>query len=169
MRNRKKMRSLTIMGMLLGIAVIFGFLKIPVSDVIEFRFAYLPIALTGALFGPGAGMIVGGLSDILGYVVRPTGAFFPGFTLSSAIQGCIFGLFLYKKEWTLKRILTSHVLQTVICGAVLNTLWLVALYKLSFTKIIGLRLIKYLVMIPMEIAILYFVLKTVKRMNLDIE
>ena len=48
------------------------------------------------LFGPGVGGAVGALSDILGYAVRPTGPYFPGFTVTAALSGVIFGLLLGK-------------------------------------------------------------------------
>ena len=47
---------LTSAALLSAIAIILGFFKIPVTQVIEIRFAMLPIAVAGSLFGP----VIGG-------------------------------------------------------------------------------------------------------------
>ena len=87
MDKMRNTRILTASAMLLAIAVILGFFKIPVNQFMELRFAFLPIACTGMLFGPFVGGVVGALSDILGYLVKPTGPYFPGFTVTQIISG----------------------------------------------------------------------------------
>ena len=98
MDKMRNSRILTASAMLLAIAVILGFFKIPVNQFMELRFAFLPIACTGMLFGPFVGGVVGALSDILGYLVKPTGPYFPGFTVTQILSGVMYGLVLYKKE-----------------------------------------------------------------------
>ena len=66
-----------------------------------FTFHGFPIILSGMIFGPVSGAIVGGLSDILGYFLNSFGkAYHPGFTLTSALTGFIPALFLipFNKE-----------------------------------------------------------------------
>ena len=82
MSKLKDVRVLTGAAMLLAVSVILSFFKIPLTEVMEIRFANIPVAVAGMLFGPGVGGAVGALSDILGYVVRPTGPYFPGFTIT---------------------------------------------------------------------------------------
>ena len=84
MAKLSDIRVLTVSAMMLALSTILGFLKVPVTQLIELRFAFLPIACTGMLFGPAVGGIVGGLSDILGFIVKPTGPYFPGFTITAA-------------------------------------------------------------------------------------
>lgn len=97
MQERLKDKNVkqAVSGMLLALAAILSLLKIPISESLEIRFGSIPIALAGALYGPGYAACVGALSDIVGYWVKPTGHYFPGFTLSGAVSGVIFGLFLY--------------------------------------------------------------------------
>ena len=59
-------------GILSAIAIILGFFKIPVTQLIEIRFAVLPITIASYLFGPAVGGVVGLVSDIGGYILRPT-------------------------------------------------------------------------------------------------
>lgn len=89
-----KTKTLTLAALFVAIAVVLSFFKVPLTPLIELRFGALPIAAAGALLGPVVGPVVGAVSDILGYMVRPTGPFFPGFTLSAALSGLIYGLML---------------------------------------------------------------------------
>lgn len=151
--QRKAVLRLTISAMMLALSVIFGFFKIPLSQVSEIRLQFLPVAAEGILFGPLYGGIVGGLSDILCYIVRPTGAFFPGFTVSAVIQGIIYGLILHK-DHGLKRIMIALILDTVIVSLILNPLWLMILYGNSFVVVFSARIIKVLIMFPINALLL---------------
>ena len=77
---------LTNAGLLTAAAIFLGFFKIPRTDIIEIRFASLPVAIAGYLFGPVIGGAVGALSDLGGYFLKPTGPFFPGFTITSMVS-----------------------------------------------------------------------------------
>lgn len=53
----------------------------------------IPLILSGILFGPLVGGMVGALSDVIGYAINPAGgAFFPGFTLTAALYGILSGV-----------------------------------------------------------------------------
>ena len=153
-----KTRRLVLSAMLLAIATIMGFLKVPVNQFIEFRFAFLPISCAGYLFGPGVGAAVGALSDILGYLVKPTGPYFPGFTFSSAVTGVIYGLWLHKRRLSFPRALGAQATQAALISFLLNPLWLCLLYGRGFVAVLAARAVKTLVMLPIEAAILYAVL-----------
>jgi len=55
----------------------------------------LPIIFAGIAFGPLAGGIVGAISDILGYIINPMGAYMPHFTLTSLLTGFIPGFLIH--------------------------------------------------------------------------
>ena len=157
----KKVRVISFSAMLLACATVLGFFKVPITEVIELRFAFLPIAAAGSLFGTIVGAVVGGLSDIFGYLVHPTGPFFPGFTISSAVQGMIFGLFLYKRPITWKRVIWANVVQTLVITMILNPIWLSVLYNMDFRVVFMSRLLKTVIMFPIETIMAYHVLKAV--------
>ena len=156
-------KVLAMSAMLLALATLMGFLKVPVNQFIELRFAYLPIASAGFLFGPGVGAVVGALSDIMGYLVKPTGPYFPGFTLSSAIAGVIYGFWLYGKPASFKRVLGALITHAVIISFLLNPLWLCLLYGRGFVAVVTARGVKTLIMLPIEAGMLYTVLKQTER------
>ncbi|MBP3851924.1 MAG: folate family ECF transporter S component [Erysipelotrichaceae bacterium] len=161
----KNVKMLTTTALLVALATICGFFKIPINQVVEIRFAFLPIACAGALYGPVVGAVVGALSDILGFIVRPTGPFFPGFTLNAAIQGILFGFFLYKKEPTLMRCTLANFIQTLIVTLLLTPLWLTVLYTMDFKVVLASRMIKTLIMFPIETAMLYGLIKVLFRIE----
>ena len=160
-------RVLTSAGILSAIAIVLGFFKIPVTQLIEIRFAVLPVTIAAYMFGPVVGGAVGLVSDIGGYILRPTGPFFPGFTLTSVITGVIFGCMLYKRRPTLLRILAAEIVYTVICGMFLNSLWLSMLYGNGFIPVLTARIVKELVMIPVNTLMLAAVLQPVKKLQMQ--
>ena len=166
MSKLKDLRVLTTAAMLAAIAVVLGFYKIPISNLIELRFQSFPIAISGALFGPVVGAIVGIISDVGGYLVKPTGPFFPGFTLSSAMTGVIFGIFLkgrFQKWILLGRIAMAMTVNTIVTGILLNTLWLSMLYGNPFNVVLITRLPKELIMLPINTFFLFILLIPIKR------
>ena len=166
MRKLTNIRTLTVAAMLTALGIILGFFKLPINQLIEIRFGSLPIALTGMLFGPGVAGVVGALVDIGGFLVKPTGPFFPGFTISGVVSGIIFGLMLHNKKPTFVRILATQAVHTLIVGIIMNSYWLNLLYlKNGYLAAIIARLPKELIMIPIMSAILFTILNTFERIN----
>lgn len=161
MRKLKDTRVLTTAALLTAICTVLGFFKIPLTNMVELRFAFLPIAVSGALFGPGIGALVGALSDILGYLVKPTGMFFPGFTLASLLGGAIYGFFFYKKDLSLPRIIGAEALRVLVCNLLINTASLSFLYGMPFWASLVSRLPKNAVMFPINCLLLAALLKPV--------
>lgn len=149
-----KTSVITKAGLFVALAILLGFLKIPITNFIEIRFGVLPVAVAGMLYGPGIGAIVGGLADLGGYIVKPTGPYFPGFTISGVISGLIYGFILYNKKFSTLRITMSQVLNTVIVGMIVNSIWLSILYGNSFRVVFTMRFIKEIIIIPINIVLL---------------
>lgn len=163
MRKFKNVSTLTTAAMLLAVAVILGFFKIPITSFIEIRFQHIPFAIGGMMFGPAVGAVLGGLTDVLSWIVRPTGAFFPGFTITAAVSGLIYGIFFYKKDITVVRVAVGVLVQTIICETILTTYCLSLLYGSPFVAVLVPRLLKVTVMYFINVALLYFVMKPAKN------
>ncbi len=160
--NRPNIIRLTVSAMLLALSVILGLFKIPISQVSEIRLQFLPVAMGGMLFGPLYGGIIGGLSDILGYIVRPTGPFFPGFTISAIVQGAIYGIML-KKDQSLKMVMIAQGVDCIVVSMILNPVWLYFMYDMGFAALFVTRLIKILVMYPVNVILLMVLIKPCKK------
>ncbi len=95
----KNLRNLTICGLMAALAVALNYTaSFEVGPYIRIGISGLPNQVVAFLFGPGVGMIFGAMLDIIKYLLKPTGPFFPGFTLSAALGGMIYGLFLYGRK-----------------------------------------------------------------------
>ncbi|MCR4695152.1 MAG: folate family ECF transporter S component [Pseudobutyrivibrio sp.] len=164
MKNLRNTKTLTLAAMLVAIGIVLGFLKIPINQLIELRFGSLPVAMAGNLLGPGVAAIVGALTDIGQYLVKPTGPFFPGFTISGIISGILFGLVLYKKKPTFPRLFMAHTLNTLVVGVVINSYWLNLLYlKNGYLAAIVARLPKELIMIPVLALLQFTIVKVFEK------
>jgi ECF transporter S component (folate family) len=162
-QNFGRISAISICGMLLALKVVLGFFTISVSNLLKIGFSFLPIAVSGMLFGPAVGMAMGAAGDILSYVVQPTGPFFPGFTLNAIISGFLYGVILYRRPVTLLRVFTAKASVTVLISLLLNPLWLSVLYGKAFTVVVASRFTTNLILLPIETILLYAVLKLLDK------
>ena len=114
----KSIYALAAIAMLLALRIVLGF----------FANSTLPIAVTGVMFGPIPAAIVGALGDILSFIIAPTGAYFPGFTINGFITGFIYGMFLYKNNVTLLRVVLAWFTNMLCVETFLTAFWLYTLY-----------------------------------------
>lgn len=163
MKRLKDPKVLTAAALFTALGIILGLFKIPINPLIEIRLGFLPVCVAGTYLGPGVGAVVGALIDIGGFIVKPTGPYFPGFTISGIISGIIFGLMMYGKKPTLLRLFVTQVIYTVIVGIILNSLWLSMLYmEGGYIAVILTRLPKEIVMMFVNTAILFAVIKSLE-------
>jgi len=97
---------------------------------LKFGLSFIPIALAGMLYGPVWAAVCYGIADIIGALLFPMGAYFPGFTLTVVLMGVVYGLFMYKKDKLrlFPDILCPAIINTCILGLLLNTVWMTILY-----------------------------------------
>lgn len=162
----KNVQTISVGGMLIAVSIVLSFFKVFITQTLAISFAFIPIAAGGMLFGPVVGGIMGILNDILGYLVKPNGPFFPGFTLSALISGFIYGFFLYKKQASLIRVASAVGLNTLIVNLLLNSFWLSVLYGNGFDVLLTGRFVKNLIMFPIETVMLLSILKLVERIKI---
>lgn len=159
----KNIKSLTFCGLMMAIAAFLSLFSVQVNDIIKITFAFIPDAIVGMLFGPFTGMAFAGLADIVRYVVKPTGAFFPGFTLSAMVSGFIYGLILYKKPIKLSRCFIAILGVTIVSNIMLNTIWLHIMYGIGWKYLFTVRLIKELALLPINTIMLFTLSKALER------
>lgn len=161
----KDVRNLVLCGVLLAMKLILAFFTIQITPFLHIGFSFLTMAIIGLLFGPIIGGIFGALSDVLSYFVQPSGPFYPGFTLVAIATGIFYGIMLYHKNVTLKRCIVTEIFASIFINMILNTLALSFLYGKGFFVLISFRIFKDILSIPINSALLFFVLKLVKRIK----
>ena len=158
-KELKSVRTVTVCAMLAALAVILGMFSIQIGNYIRIGFATIPNGVVSCLFGPVVGGLFAGMLDVLKYIVKPTGAFYPPMTLVVVLAGVLYGLFYYKKPLTLPRILAAKFTVMLICNVILNTLCLSDLYGNAFFVLLPARALKNLIMWPIDSVIFYTVTK----------
>lgn len=119
MRNNtesQKFTSLTIVraGLFIAMSLVLKVMfeiYIPLGGIpaLRINFASIPLMLSGIILGPAAGFMSGAAADIINFIAKPGGPFFPGFTLVSALSGFIPGL-IYKY---LKKDFNYNIINTI--------------------------------------------------------
>lgn len=149
-------KKLAVTGLFIAMNLVLNQVTIPIGTTMEIGFAFIPIALIGYLYGPLTAGLSGVVADILGFMLRPAGFFFPGFTLNEFIVGVLCGLFLHKKTITLWRVALLRLTNTIIISLILTPTWLYIMYETPFVTIP--RIIKAVVKYPIDVTLLYLVL-----------
>lgn len=165
----KTPQNLALCGMLLALRIVIGYfsnLTLAVTPDIKIGFSFLPVAVAGILCGPVASGIIGALGDIFCFLLAPMGAYFPGWTVNGLIVGLLYGIFLFES----KRFLPSLIICEVIAGLFveigLGSLWLYIQYSKAFLITAGVRGVKTLVAVPIEIVlIILFDKLIISRLN----
>jgi len=159
--------SISMLAMLTAIQVILSRFFSLETTFIKIGLGFLQVMVAGGLFGAGGGMIVGGLSDFVGAMLFPFGAYFPGYTITAAFSGFVYGLFFYKEAGMLK-IVMAYVITTITVTLGANSVFQVLLYmkgNASFiVKYLGLlpgRIIQSLIMLCFQIALTEYCLNDV--------
>ena len=104
------------------------------------------------------------LADVLGAFLFPVGPFFPGFTLTAALTGLIYGLLLHKSQ-SLPRVILAVVLQQAICSMLVNTFWLHVLYGLPYLPTMAARLVQCAILTALQIVLIPLIAKTMQEVE----
>lgn len=157
-------RMITTIGLLVAMEVVLSrFLSINAPSF-KIGFAFVPCALCAVLFGFGPTVILEIVADLLGATLFPSGAFFPGFTLTAALRGASYGLLLGKKQ-TPARILLLVLFNQLVLGLLVNSLWISMLYGSPYLGVLGLRVVQCLPLIPVEFVVITAITKFGKRVK----
>lgn len=159
----KNLRTLVMTALFIAIAVVLGFFSVQLTENLKLGFSFIANELTAMMFGPVVGGIMGGIADIIKYLLNPTGPFFFGFTFNAILGAVIYGVMLYKKPISFKRILASKIIVAIIVNVFLNTYWLSILYGNAFLAILPPRLIKQIITVPIQAIMLYGVIEVLEK------
>lgn len=157
-----KLKKLILAGLLIATTIVLNrFLSIK-TPILVISFSYIPIMLSAIMLGPWYTMLIAGFADLIGALLFPFGAYFVGYTISAVISGLIYGLFLYrKKEFSNKsfilRLILSTLIVLIVCNCLLNTIWIYITTKEALFAILPTRLLKQLIMLPIQVVSIYFI------------
>ena len=166
MSEKKMSRThrLVLMAMLAAVQIVLSrFLSINLWNL-KIGFAFVPIALAGMLLGPVGAGLTGVVADLIGATLFPSGAFFPGFTLTAFITAFGYGFFLHKKQ-DMPHILAAVLFSEIAGTILLNTLWISILYGTPFIPTMIPRLGQAVGMGIVEIIVIRLLAKYVPQLK----
>ena len=156
---------MVILAMMIALEVVLSrWLTIWVSDNLKFAFNFVPVAVVAYLYGPFASLLVAAVGDLIGSLLYAVGPYFPGFTVTAALTGLCFGLFLHNKRnfW---RILISVVIIQVVLTVFLDSLWFMICYGTPYFASVLTRTIKAGVMVVVQCLTLVLILPIMERIK----
>ena len=156
--QNQRLNKLVSCALLIAMEVVLTrFLSIRTS-VATIGFGFVPLAVSGIMFGPVYGFVVGGVADLIGATLWPVGAFHPGFTLTTALGGLTYGLLLHRRPGTPEWSHANFIVRVVIAAAIvcfglnlcLNTFWLTQLYDKGYMAFLAPRVVQEVVVFFVE-------------------
>lgn len=147
-KNKITTEMLVVTAFMVALEVVLSKLVSINIPLLRIGFGFLPIAVLAIMYGPICAGIAYAIGDLIGAFLFPTGAFFPGFTVTALLTGVIFGLVLHNKKVTFIRALVASALVCVLCNLLLNTFWLTFIIGKGFTVLLASRSVKELISIP---------------------
>ena len=144
------LQKLALSALLLAFDVVFTRVLALNTPLVKMGFGFAAVALCAMLYGPAWTALVAGLGDLIGALLFPTGAYFPGFTLTAALTGLIFGLCLYRREVRWPSALLAAFLNCLLVTLLLNTAMIVVFFKASLPVLLASRVPQFFIMTAVQ-------------------
>ena len=170
----KDTRMLVFAALMIALRVALKSLGIPIAADLKINIAFFVNAFGAMVFGPVVAIVAAAISDTLGCLLFPSGAYFFPFIFIEIAGSLIFALFLYRAKVTATRVILSRFCIDFFVNIVMNTpiMWLY--YKMVLGKSYVIfqlpRIIKNLALFPLESVLLTlfltFMIPVAKRFGL---
>lgn len=140
-KNKSKflILEITSIAILLAIQIVLARWLSIQTPIITIGFSFIPVVIAARYLGIIPGMLVAGLGDLIGAILFPIGAYAPGFTITAAISGLIFGIFL-KGDFKKFKAIIGVFISRLVCTVILNTYWLYFYYGMGIVGLLPTRI-----------------------------
>lgn len=160
--RRRPGQWITMIGFCVVMEVILArFLSLHTWNL-KIGFSFLPVVAAAYWGGPMAGGLTGALGDLIGALLFPVGAYFPGFTFSAFLDGAVYGA-IFRRGIDRKRILLAVLIVQLGISLLLNTFWLTVLFQVSWKSLVALRLFQCAAGIVIKFLLLSLVLPVLQK------
>ena len=149
-KSRISLRQLTVSALLIAFDVIFTRVLALNTPLVKMGFGFAAVAVGAMLYGPAWTALTAALGDLVGARLFPTGAYFPGFTLTAALTGLLFGLCLYRRPVRLGNAFLAAFLNCLIVTLILNTAQIVIFFHASLEVLLASRVPQFFIMAAIQ-------------------
>ena len=143
-------RKLALSAMLITLDLVLTRVLAINTPLMKIGFGFAAVAVSAMLYGPFWAMLTAALGDIVGALLIPVGAFFPGFTLTAAVTGLIYGLCLYGHRGSAARPVMAALLNCLLVTLLCNTALIAYISGNSYAVLFTARIVQFFVMFPLE-------------------
>ena len=162
----KNVKTMVLMAMLLGLVLVCKFIPIPSGfGELGIGFSYLFLSTVCMIFGPIPSLFIGATSDILGYLIRPEGEFFIGYTIQAIVACFTYALCFHKTYITFTRCLIARVIVNFLCNVIIGSISRAIMLGLGYdafmTYVLTISLPKNIIYLLPQSLLLFFVLKAI--------
>ena len=166
-RELKKITTLVLTALLMAMGIVLGYFgSVQITQDVKIGVSFVATQLTATLFGPVVGGIMGGATDILKFMIKPTGAFSILWTLNAIVGPVLYGIMLYKKKLTFVRILISKAVVAIVVNVLMSCTWSAILYGSAFLAVIPVKVLQQIIQVPIQSLIFWFFVKALQKTKL---
>ena len=158
----KDTKMLVFAALILALRIAVKPLSIPIAADLKEGIGFIVNAFGSMIYGPVVALLSGALSDTLGYLLFPSGVYFPAYMITEMAGSFVFALFLYRAEITVTRLLLCRF---SICLFV-NVLLSYPIHVWYYSAVMGkaysmalIRVVKNIALFPIETVILAIVFR----------
>lgn len=166
LRELKNVRMLAVAAILIAVRVALKPVSISLSPTLSIHFGFFVNALGAMIFGPVVAVLSAAVSDTLGCLLFPNGAYFFPFIFTEIAGSLLFALFLYRAPLTGWRVTLSRFAVCFLVNIVIQSPIMLLYYKLILGKEYAIfdlpRILKNLVLFPFESLLLLLFLNVVR-------
>ena len=145
----KSPKMLAYAALIVALRVVVKMFKIPIVSGVSLSFDCYFNSLGSVVYGPLVGLMVGAVSDTLGCILFPSGAYFPPFILVEMASSFIFALFFWKRKIGILRSVAAKFCVNFICNIIMTSVFIKWQYA-NTPLINAVRIVKSLVLFPLE-------------------
>ena len=157
----KNIRVMICAAIFVGMSILLGkYLPIFNIDILRFSFENLPIILSGILFGPAVGAVVGVVADLVGCVLVGY-AINPLVTCGSLMIGLSSGFISYfaVRRFSLWKIVSSVFIAHLLGSVLIKSIGLMAYYAHPLWLLMIIRSANYVLVGSVESMLIFFILR----------
>ena len=172
-RQLRNSRMITVAALIVALRIVVKFIKIPIAQGLSISLDAYVNSLGSVIYGPLVGLVVGLISDTLGCLLTGRmGEYFPPFALVEMMSSFLFGLFFWKRKIGISRALAAKFTVNFVCNIILTSIFNKWMYFVfygleraeAYNIINGVRIVKNLIMFPLEATIIVIVLSSILPM-----
>lgn len=162
-QEMKQLKTLVITALLIALGIILDQFSVQVTPTIKVGVSFIANQMTALLFGPVVGGLMGGASDILKFMIKPTGSFLIGYTLNAIAGPVIYGIMLYKKPLSFWRILLSKAVVAVLVNLLLGCLWQSMYFGKAYVALLPAKALQQVIQVPVQSLLFFLIVVALKK------